>query len=155
MNTLEKIENRLEALKGELVTLRERVGALQSEHDELEVTARVLRRYADGAELNGTSGTVKVVHSNPFDALTVAHRNPVTNRRPLGDMAAEILRERGTPMRTSDITEIMLHRGCGEIDRRKLRNSLFSSMHRKPEVFTKVGTGTWTLTVHERLPLSE
>ena len=62
------------------------------------------------------------------------------------DAAEAVLRESSKPLNTRDIAEKMAGGGFPHDDLRKLRNSIFTTMTRKPKTFEKAGQGFWKLT---------
>lgn len=149
MNPLEKIESYLKAKDRDLAALVERTRLAQAERDDLETAIRVLRDLFPDLESDLDSDASE---SNLWDPVPVSVNGtpngnviPHSHRRSQGDIAAEILRDYGRPMRASEIAHVMINQGAADADRRKLRNSIFTTMTRKADVFQKVGTGMWTL----------
>lgn len=63
------------------------------------------------------------------------------------EAAAMILRTHGQPMKTADIVSEMIAGGFPQTDEKKLRVSLFTTLMRKPTMFAKAGSGTWSVLV--------
>ena len=61
------------------------------------------------------------------------------------DAAEAVLREAGRPLKTAEIAERMQREGFPMQSAKKLRNAIFTGMTRKPAVFKKLESGTWSL----------
>jgi len=68
------------------------------------------------------------------------------------DAAEAVLREAGAPLKTAQIADAMLKHGFDGGNSKKLRNAIFTGMTRKPAVFQKLESGTWTINTPSEQP---
>lgn len=136
------------------LALKELTSEIQRLEKEL-AEARAVQSYHAARAVN-----VDAVYDKPKPATEVVTGTSVANPVATGgtgatlsqlatltqyEAAAAVLRNAGTPLKTGQIAEAMISGGFPQKDRKKLTISLFTSLMRKPEVFTKAGSGLWKL----------
>jgi len=73
---------------------------------------------------------------------------------PVGDAAEIVLKRVGRPLRIADFVEVFDGLGYGR-SYANLKNTLFTAMDRKGDVFSKVDRGLWGLTAWNDIPDEE
>lgn len=114
----------------DLDELRQEIAAREAELETLRSVERYIRSQLRETEETVTPSAIQ--DSERFKAL-FAH-----------DAAEIVLRERGEPMKTSEIVEALQAGGYGE-NLSNIRNAVYTALDRKKETFRRDAPGTWAL----------
>jgi hypothetical protein len=116
--------------------IRRDIAAMESQLEQL--------RAAEQYHASKAGPDPRGVHEAAHEAAHAAFACTLDNVK-IWVAAQSILRDAGKPMTAPEIAEEMIRRGYKDKDRKSLRNTLFSAMHTKPDVFRKEGPGLWWL----------
>jgi hypothetical protein len=128
-----------------LTEVRQDIPAMESELAELRRVESYLSK-SPPPETEPTEKSVPIPAAD--DAPAIAPSGRFKSVTSLAAAAAEIIRENGRTMRSSEIAAILVQGGypASGSDARAFPNTVFSAMSRRTDLFRKVSRGLWNVT---------
>lgn len=112
--------------------------------DLAKLQAEIRQKEKELEELRVVEGWLKS-HSQPLEEKKETQPSASEwERITVHEAAEKVLREKGEPMRTADITTALEKRGFGK-NLANLQNAVFTALARKEDIFRKIEKGVWSL----------